>query len=381
MKKAFSALMLFLWICVSCSHKEKPTEKINFEEAEVSSVQKHFSNAKIVSLKENDGPFLSDVSTLDVYDDYMLVCDKRSILYLFSRDGNCISNSIDKFGHGEGEYSIITAYTYNPYSKNIEILTPKDLLFFDINFKLQRRVPLPTTFSNTGEGFVFFGKISDISSSMHLLIPTGISDDCNKIYVFDSEEKKVVKTLSYDDVISNITMQTKCFFSLQNDDLLFCPPCVTNNIYIFDKKSFLLKKAYYTDFGKKGLTTSDVSQFGDNDNRLSEYLLTCKKSMPIKTFCVGDQIFFLIKEGNDIKNWYTLVYNLETKKLYSIQNYHQKEIRFPVIMSVHGNSVFSAVEVRQLKSLQSALGENVDSTYFNTSGSENDYVIVEYMIK
>ena len=382
MKRICAALVLFLLIIVSCSHEERVGAEISFDEAEVSNVQHFFSHAKIMSLKENGGPFLSDVSALEVYDDYMLVCDKRYILYLFSRDGNCISNSEDKIGHGEDEYSIITAYTFNQYSKCIEIVTPKDLLFFDINFKLKKRVPVPTVFSNTGEDFVFYGKICDLSSNLHLLIPTGISKDCNRICVFDSNKKEIVKTLSYDDdVISNITMQTNCLFTLQNEKLSFCPPCITNYLYTFDKKSLTLEKNYYIDFGKNGLTASDVNQFGDNDNRRSEYLLTCEKAMPIKTFYVGSHVVFLVKVNNDIKKWYTLIYDTTTQKLSSIQNYDKKEIKFPGLLSACGNSLFSAVEIRQLKSLLSPFGDNVDWTYFDDSNDDNDYVIVEYTFK
>lgn len=381
-KILFTIPLLLLLMFVSCAHEETPSTRINFDDAKDSKVQELFSKVKLVSLKDNGKTFLPDVSALDVYDDYMLVSDKHSILYLFSRDGNCISNSKDKFGHGQGEYSIITAYTFNPYSKSIEIVTPTDLLIFDIHFKLQKKIPVPTKFSSTGEGFVFFGKIYDLSASTHLLIPTGISEDCHRICVFDSEKREIVKTLSYgEDVIANATMQAGCFFPIQDNSLLFCPPCITNYIYSFDKNSLTLNKLYYTDFGNNGLSASDVNQFGNNIEREKEFLLKCEKSMPAKTMYANNCILFTVKESNHIRKWHTLIYNMNTQELSSIKNYSDKGIQFPIILSVNKNSMYSAVETRQLQSLLEPFGENVDKTDFDSNSEENDYAIVEYIIR
>lgn len=380
--KTFLLTGIAVALFVSCEHKEVPDKIININESGENEPQNIFKKVKFTLLKNNGNVFMPDVSALDVYDDYMLIRDKRDILYLFTRDGNLISDSEDKFGHGDGEFSIVTAYTFNPYSKTVEIVTPKDLLIFDIHFKLQKKIPIPTKFSSTENGFVFFGKIFDLDSKTHLLIPTGISKDCNRIYIFDSEKHKMIKTISYEkDVIANITMQTRCFFPYHKDSLLFFPPCITNNIFTFDKRKLSIDKKYHVDFGSNGVSVSDIKQYGDNVGKLKEYLLKCDKSMPVKVMYANHMIVFLIKESNNIKKWHTIFYCMNTGLLSSIKNYDGNKMKFPPVFSCWGNSVFSAVEAEHIPNIQSMFGANAEMSGFECDYGENNYVVVEYPIE
>ncbi len=334
---------------------------------------------KIISLMDEGKAFLPDVSALDVYGDYMLIRDKRDVLYLFTRDGQCISKSKDKFGHGPGEYSIITAYTFNPYSNCIEIVTPKDLLFFDTDFKLKKKVPVPTKFSKNRNGIVFYGKMFDLDSHTHLLIPTSVSAEPHRICVFDSEREEILKTISYDeDVLADITMQSSCFYPYKNDSLLFYPPCVTNYVYTFNKETLSLDKTYFVDFGADGLKSSDISQYANNEARLKKYLLKCDKAMPAKVFYVNNRLVFLIKNGNSIRKWHTIVYDMNTSSMSKISNFDGNEMRFPIIYSCWGNSMFAAVEAGRISSLLNPFGDNVETSGLDNGCDENDFVIIEY---
>lgn len=174
------ALSLFLLLGVSsCQKQEDNTLEVIKLEATTDLPEKQlFSKVEAVALECNDGEYLSDIDKLIPVGDYMAVSDRNNVIYVFTKDGKMISNSKNKIGHGPNEYSIVTAFAFNPYSKSVEILTPRDMLVYDVHFNLKNKVNLPTKMDPKGKDLLFFGGIYDLSEKKHVLIPSAVSKIC-----------------------------------------------------------------------------------------------------------------------------------------------------------------------------------------------------------
>lgn len=222
---------------VSCKGTdEESCSIIDFDEAQVMTEQELFSKVEIISLQNKDDLILSNVSQIIVEEPYILIKDSKNVIYVYTDKGNLVSSSSRKIGNGLGEYSIVTAFGFNNNTNHVEILTPQNLLCYDTHFNFVKKIPLPTEWSKSGKGMLFFGQIYNLSSEQHILVPTSISKDSNKMFIFDSSKAKIKEELDCSEgFVAGINMQEQCFFDFSDHLLGIVPPFVSEYLYTFDK--------------------------------------------------------------------------------------------------------------------------------------------------
>ena len=216
----YLVILVFALSFVSCKDNDDAhCPVINLGEAQEITEQELFSKVEVIPLQNKGDIILSNISQMVVSDQYLLVKDSRNIIYVYTKDGALVSTSLRKIGNGTGEYSVVTAFGFNRHTKNIEVLTPQNLLCYNVHFDFIKKVQLPTKWSNTGNGMLFFGQIYDLSKERHVLVPTSISKDCDKMFIFNSANSKVEKELDFSDgFIAGVNMQEQCFFDNSSKD-------------------------------------------------------------------------------------------------------------------------------------------------------------------
>lgn len=365
--------------CQKNDTKHCPT--INLDEAQVVNENTIFSKVEVIPLQNKGDIILPNASQMVVSDKYFFVKDSKNIIYVYTKEGILVSNSLRKIGNGSGEYSIVTAFGFNRYTNSIEILTPKHLLSYDIRFNLIKKVQLPTKTSNTGKGMLFFGQIYDLSAERHILIPTSISEDNYKMLVFNSSTLKVEKELDYsDDFIAGINMQEQSFFEKSKSEIGIVPPFVTKFLYTFDIKSLSLSKAYRIENEKTGLQISDLKENGNSEEELQRYLLNTEKEIPVTKLETLKNISFLIKKGNDLRKWFLLFYDKSSGKIGKINCFSNKKMIFPIVKNADDTSLFAVVEKKELLEIVSHL-EKVNIVISLQSIDDSDYYIIKYTFK
>lgn len=244
-----------------------------------------------------------------------------------------------------------------------------------------KKTPLPTEWSKSGKGMLFFGQIYNLSSEQHILVPTSISKDSNKMFIFDSSKAKIKEELDCSEgFVAGINMQEQCFFDFSDHLLGIVPPFVSEYLYTFDKAKNVFSKAYKIKFGKNGLQASDVDNLGKNEERLHNWLMSTEKEFPITTLETEKYISFLMKKGSNMKKWFMLFYDKSSGKIGRINCFSNKEIVFPIAKNADKTSLYAVVEKNRLQRIISHLkNNNVNISYKETDNS--DYYILKYLYK
>lgn len=381
--KKISFLLLFVGILLmslnSCKKQEDAQHiEIHFDQAREASMKNLFSKIEVVALEN----FLSEPNTLFVTEDYYVVSDSRNIIYVYNKAGKLLSDSRNKIGKGPNEYSIVTAFSVNPFTKLIEVVTPQHLLFYDIHFNLVKKQEIPTKPSNNnGENFLFYGHIYDFSDHLHALIPTSVSKDHNSVFIFDSSSSKITKQIDLsEDYIAGINMQEHCFFDNGSANIGFVPPFFTGNFYSFDKKEQTISKSYTLDLGTNGLKKSDIEHNDGNQEKLQGFLMSTDREVPVNVLETENYIISIVKKGNDLHNWYSCFYNKSSHDIWKINSYTNKKKNFPIIKYVDKNHLYCAVDKVTLSSLLDSMKEQGVNIECNAP-LQDDMFIMEYTLK
>lgn len=376
--------LVVAFAATSCS------DKCNFSDSVITVTAKDAVNVPVDSILEeleitplelNENHYPHGVKSVTTADSIFIVTDNKNIVYLYDKYGKYISDSANKIGKGAGEYSIVTAMSYNAYNSCIEIVTPMNLLIYDKDFNLVKSCALPTKKSKDGLDGMFFGFIHDISENEHLLIPEGALDDNRKIIRYDSEKEKVISTLKYsEDVIADMTMQIDCFHNISEDELLFFPPGVSNYVYSYNLKTNTIDKRYFVNFGTNGLVKSDLEKLSIDKDRLRMEILNTEKSVPLRTMLCGNRLVIVYKDGKTPRDFHTLIWDVELDKGYVVDTYSKEKTSFPVVYYSDNTNLYGIVDKENL----SQFTQGLDSAKIKSpedSIPDGSLVILHYALK
>lgn len=352
---SFLFMMTALFSCSKPAPEEGECARIDFSHAEESAVSEVFSAVEIIPLESTADSYMYDSDKLKESAHYFVVSDVRNNLYVYDSKGSFISSSVSKVGDGPGEFSIITACSFNPETGQIEICTPNKMLFYDVHFNLLSEVRTDEIL-NTEDGEPrFIRKMHDLGDSKFAVSVSGSDMRLESLLIVDIKEKKVLEEISYGkDVIAGITMQDQCFSPLDGTSLSYHAPVYTPIIYRYDMSEMTLEPYLCLDFGKDELKKEDVLPMQDDENRLSEYLLTCDKMIPVKTWNDQSRIVSLVRQGSKVKDMKTYVYDYQTGKAHVIPCYDSDGLQFPVFRDSDGQHLYSIVRNAQLPEIVSA---------------------------
>lgn len=324
---------------------------------------------KAIPLKKDGTPF--HVGLEDVYriGDRFIAHDRNRVIYLFDNDGNLMASSESIIGHGHGEYDNMLTYGLNPYSNTVEVITPKKMKIYDLEFNFVEERDIPSKMAIQGNDGCMFSEIYDLGENVHALLPSTTSYNNGSMIIYDSLRGEILKTIDYGaDLVGLLNMQKHSFTDL-GDSIVFYPPGIGKYVYSLDTQHLSLSKEIAID----GLEY-DIDKFEDDEYSL-DYALESTEIMPLRCHIVGNKVCFLTKEGRTIDGMSFLLSNGSENmdKFMIVDNGHKV---FPLITSSDGASIYGLCEEGDLSDYYDSMGQD-----FPDSLREYSNVILRYSLK
>lgn len=390
--RLLSLIGLILGSCANNSSEivgdAKEIDLSNIEQMCLSDV---FSELEVVHMDAGVKSMVPNANYVQPCDDKYVFIDNQRKVYVFDKKGHFISSSKSVYGNGHGEFVISMGGSYNPYSNNIEIITPTDLMFYDINFKYIKSVPLPTEYQKTSNNNkpLFFDEIYDLSEHLHVLITPkdNLSQAVNTLFIFDSEKQEIVKTINYDkDVMGKFLNQAFSFQNYADDEIIFIPPCYSKNVYKFDKDNLELRRFISFNYGDEFYTEEDLKPIQKEANpvKIDEYLSKNYKRSPIRISYDKGKYFILVDSKEMITDAYLLIVDtkMNTAKRLPLGN-ENDEFQFYPHSCVYDNILYIAVEAEGADVLMNAFpGKVTEINKYNADSTMNDNIaVLKYHLK
>lgn len=370
---------------VACHNSEmaENTIEIDLSKENLSSVERVFSEVDICYLDNTDDAAISGVVlSTQMQDGIMLVEGNEGILYVYDYSGHFLSSSKKVKGHGHGEFNIFTGYSYNSFSKQIEILTPNELLFYDTSFKFIKKTKIPTESPQKDIKGTFFRQIYDTSESKHIFLTSPIERRQNELIIFDSNSLKEEKNISYNNyVIAETSMQEQGFFGLDSQQYLFFPTCLTNKVFIYDNNNKSVRP-YIKYVGLELISEEDVKPYENNRNKMLEYLaFKCEKIIPLRGFGNNDVIGTFFKAGRTTRDTYTSFFYVKDRTSKTIKNREETKVNLPIFNTIEGDTLYALVPPEDVKKIGrlSILNQKSKKLIENASDNTN-YALAKYIL-
>lgn len=372
-------------ITVACHNRgvNKESMEVKLSKDNLSSIEEVFSEIDICYLGDTVATEISGVVvSVQMRDGIILVEGSEGVLYVYDYSGHFLGNSKNVRGKGRGEFNIMTGYTYNRYSKQIEVLTPVDLLFYDTNFRFLGKKRIPTEYPEQNKKGTFFRQICDISESRHIMLTSPLENRQNELVLFDSNLLKEEYCISYNDYeIAEISMQEQSFFELNSQQYLFFPNCVTNKVFIFDSNDEnLVSYIKYT--GEDLISAEDVKPFKNNRNKMLEYLaFKSAKIIPLRGMGNESLICTLFKAGGTTRDTYTSFFNVKNGNSKTIKNREKGVVNLPIFNRIEGDTLYAIVPPEDVKKMETLSILNKKSRQLiKTAPEDGKYAIAKYIL-
>lgn len=356
------------------------TERYDLGERTEGSVRDVFSGVELIPLAFEGDYYPSRVKQLVVAGKYALVCDNKNVVHVFGQDGRYVSSSSSKLGNGPGEYSTLLGFTWNPYSETVELLTPDEMMSYDVNFNHVSSSKLPTSIGDDG---VMYDRVFDLSATRHLLLPTGISKNPSRVLVYDSEEGAIEAEIPYgEDVVVETGMPATCFYRTGRGEVLFSPPSVTEHLYKVAADGGEMQKVVWLQPGRNCITKEDISRFGDDKSALNRYLINCEKEIPLRVLPSDESIFVLAKSGNSMNDMESLHIDRRTGKIVSVPIKRGDTRTFPILEDVDADYAYAIMEKESLAVVpELAMTDSIGIKEKLAEIEDESLVILKYKIK
>ena len=384
-----SCIGLFFASCANKSENSDEIQVIDVSNPEQVSLGDVFSELEVIYMDTGVESIVPSANYVQPCDDKYVFKDNRDNFYVFDKKGRFISSSKLVDGHGHGEIVTPMGGCYNPYSKNIEIITPTNLMFYDVNFKFIKSVPLPTEYQKTSNNNkpLFFDEIYDLSEHLHVLITPkdNLSQAVNTLFIFDSEKQEIVKTINYDkDVMGKFLNQAFSFQNYADDEIIFIPPCYSKNVYKFDKDNLELRRFISFNYGDEFYTEEDLKPIQKEANpvKIDEYLSKNYKRSPIRISYDKGKYFILVDSKEMITDAYLLIVDtkMNTAKRLPLGNDNDEFQFYP---HSYDNILYIAVEAEGADVLMNAFpGKVTEINKYNADSTVNDNIaVLKYHLK
>lgn len=376
--KTLTLLAIIFIACNSKNEKESTFDIINVDISLSGNIEDFVRKIEIIPLETHNHCLLGQLKRIYFSRNYFILWDNNNVISLFDINGNFISNSAHCIGQGPNEYIIITACSFNEYSNCIEIVTPNDIFFYDLDFNLISKKSIPTQPRTTSEKWsLYWGYIFDLDKNKHIILPTTVSKDPYQLYIYDSENNKIIKRIDYsNDVISGLTMQNLNIRANNDSLLFFSPPAFDYYHYIMDVQSMQMKKHFKFDFGNRNLTRKDLNRFDTEEDKIN-YLLESKEILPLRTFFNEDYIISTLKMGNDFYTYYKN--NAKNSTIVLKNRSDGRAISIPFFENLKDDILYTVMNPFEID--QYINHELTDRSIISTLKEDDNPVVIKYYLK
>lgn len=369
-----------LWLCIcGCTNTQSETkERYRLDTWEDASTMDIFSSVEMIPLEFNGDQYPSSISDIRIDDNHIVIADNHNNIFVFSNDGIYYGCSSNVLGQGPEEYSVSMGYSWNPHSQMVEIITPTELLCYDDHFtKLLKKTKIPTKIGKDG---LLFNKVYDISSSKHLLLPTGISVHPFRVFLYDSQTEDLRELFSYDnDIVIPQNMQNICFFENSTDKLIFAPPALSEYFYSINLQSMQYSKSIRIKLGNNFLSTSD-----EVSNNSDSQLFSTGKYILLKKLISSNRILILFTSGTGLKDMQIVIINRNDPSVdpQSIKLYDNKHMNVPIFYSIDDHYAYAVLDIETIRENPHLfVGLNIDGEYSVDNIEPESLVMLKYHFK
>lgn len=393
--KRWYLIIFLLGTLVSCNRDVKvedasvETILIDLGKAENKDMSEFVRKIELVPLYTDTNCLVSTYNKFAYYEEIgmFLIMDKDLVVSLFSEEGQFIANSKAVKGEGPGEYRIAVDAIYNPYTQNIEVLTPYGTIYrYDTAFRLIEEKSLD---QNTQ----VFTRFVPLQKNKYVLTPVIVGDKDAAICFCDYDQKEIGKPCRYDkDYISSLTMNYNPFRRL-NDGLYFSPLCSNYMLYKIDLENQQLQPVMKLDLGSQTVQKKDmVKRFGAASktsskredfefnqsvmNNINSYLLENASVPAIKFFNEKYLYVLVLKNGKRI----TYIYNRKTKQSYMQTN--ENPIRMTFCLDIDDTVLFAAVQPYDIERfVDMKLLDDTSKQVLTNIKEDDNPIIVKYYLR
>ncbi|MDE6229729.1 MAG: 6-bladed beta-propeller [Muribaculaceae bacterium] len=342
-------------------------------------IQNVFADVELIPLDLPDDYYPQGIRALSITDSIIAIADAGFGLYLFSADGNFIGCSDDKIGEGPGEFAISMGTTLNPYDSTLEILTPDRMNKYDLQLNLVSSTVVPTKIGRYG---LMFEYIYDLSDSLHILMPTTVSRDPYRIFMFNSKSGELTEVQSYkDDIQYEFTMQESCWGRDDDGSLLFMPPCYTEYVYKMDETTGKINKYIHLIPANSFITKNEIESLGNTLEQQAAARWTLGKEMPGLTYVSNNRIFQLTTSQPTIRAMKYYVVSRDSGEVETFPMFKKDKQAFPLINNVDNNYAYSVMEKFRIDDASPELLLNESHSEQLDAIDPESLILLKYRIK
>lgn len=183
----------YLLLFVACHQpqtfsRDHSTCKIDLREMDSPSFFDYFSKIEIIPLETSDSSLIKRLSIKDYHQgDYYILDEPQKKILIFDDKGKYL-REINKRGNGPGEYSDLTDFSFNPFTKGLDLLNPMGgiLRYDSLGQNFVEKISLPLTVSAIHE-------FTALDANTYLFFCR--SRDGNKMVVYDIRKKTIISEM------------------------------------------------------------------------------------------------------------------------------------------------------------------------------------------
>ena len=122
-------LLFISLFVISCDNnktiKDDNSKKISLTDTKKSKLKDVISKIEVIELPRIENAYFAGYDRFLVKDSLFIIKDRKGTLFVF---GNYYQQLAIDLNKGKEEYFILLAYTYNNFSKEIEVVTPTGII-------------------------------------------------------------------------------------------------------------------------------------------------------------------------------------------------------------------------------------------------------------
>ena len=374
--------IISLLVVISCNDNkisDLSIEKHSLDDCKEGTIEDLFSDVELIELRFDDKYYPKAISRMFIESGMVFVHDNRNNIYIYTEDGTPISSSLKMRGEGPGEHPFVMGFSWNPHSQLAEIITPYLLMFYDKNFNFVKSTRLESRVGKDSKKGMMYRTIYDLSSDLHLMAPTGASERPWRLIVYDSSKEKNIGEISYEeDLWSSPNIQSNHFFVLPDSTIYCHPQGLLPYTYILDPENLTMDKAIEIESGSRCITLDDIKKLSGDEIQIAHYLHDYEKPIPVNTIVTSDKLFVMLKRGNTIRGFSTVVFDRNSSEKKEYSHYKNGKFMFPKIDFVKDNYVYAIVSKDALQENPALYLNNPANISNIDSFDEENWILLKY---
>lgn len=248
--KIISVLLIVLWSCTSTTNNT--IEELRIDISKVKKLDEFYltiSDYEFISLQEDSLIKLGEINKITFYNDNIYISDatKAKSIFIYNKEGTLLS-TINRLGHGIGEYTNIGDFDIDKLTNNIYILDPqlRKILIYDREGIFLRDIKLDfiaKSFKITGK-YLIFDKFNMMERPQNKAIN-------NNLLICDRKGKILNGFLPIDKDLSSYSMGAMNGLKENSNGIISYLPPLSSHIYKYDISQDKIVKQFQIDFGNE----------------------------------------------------------------------------------------------------------------------------------